>query len=144
MINIIQQVMKAETEEKQQQWEQTQSYLNCSVSLIDIVQEDQKRNYCTSLDLCWISLNQTMVLIEKALLRQIRVSDVPLEDRIACIECSLTRIQSNVSQLHSPFNNSDQVTVRRKELQVPTFLIEILFQFKIFVVILQNSKKIAK
>lgn len=110
--------MKAEYEEKQQQWENAQSCLNCAVSLIDISQEDQKRNYCTALDLRWISLNQTMVLIEKGLLRQIQVSDVPLEDRIACIECSLTRIQSNVSQLHSPFNNIDEVAVRRKELKV--------------------------
>ena len=92
------------------------------MALVDILEEDVKRNYCISLDLLWIEVNQTMVLVENALLRQIQHSDVPLEDRIACIECSLTRIHSVVTQLHSPYNNTEEATARRKELQVLTKL----------------------
>ena len=88
------------------------------MALIGILEEDVNRQFCISLDQHWINVNQTMQIVENALLRQIQNSNDPLEDRIACIECSLARIESVLDQLPSTYSTHEEATARRKEIQV--------------------------
>ena len=111
------QVLKAESDDKQQQWKQSQSHLDRAVTLIPIDQEDAYRQRCIAVERLWVDVNRRLQQVESALVRQSQQSNVPLEDRIACIECSLARIESALIHSNSSCSTEDEAEARRQELQ---------------------------
>ena len=95
-----------------------QSNLDRAVELMPLSEEDAQRQLCISVEQIWIVINQSMQAVEGALLKQIQQSSVPLDERIACIECSLARIQNALTQFPSSCNTQEDVSTRRKELKV--------------------------
>ena len=111
--------MKADTEEKQQEWEQAKTQLDRAVALVSIVEEDENRRFCSEVDESFIQLVNELQSVEKALIQGLsQQEDVPLDDRLTCIECSHARIQNALDQLPVTYDRPEEVTTRRKELQV--------------------------
>lgn len=112
-------VMKADAEEKQQDWDQAKSQLDRAVALISIMEEEAGRQFCLSVDESWINLSHKLHLVEQLLLQGLaQQTDVPLDDRITCIECSHARIQAVLDQLPIVYSSPDQAMARRRELEV--------------------------
>jgi hypothetical protein len=111
-------VVKADAEEKQQDWDQAKSQLDRAVALIPISEEEAGRQFCLAVDQSWGNLIEKLQSVEQLLLQGLaQQTGVPLDDRIACIECSHTRIQAVLDQLPTFYSNPDQAAVRRKELE---------------------------
>ena len=112
-------MVRAEAEEKQQEWEQAKTQLDRAVAFVSIIDEDESRQFSLQIDESWIQLDRQLQCVEKALLQGLaQQDDVPLEDRLICIECSHARIQSALDQLPVKYGSPEETTTRRKELQV--------------------------
>ena len=112
-------MVRAEAEEKQQEWEQAKTQLDRAAVFVSILDEDESRRFCLQIDELWIQLDRELQCVEKILLQGLaQQEDVPLDDRLICIECSHARIQSALDQLPIKYNSLEETTTRRKKLQV--------------------------
>lgn len=117
-------MMKADAEEKQQEWEQAKTQLDRAVALVPVAEEEECRQFSSEVDISWIQFLVELQSVERALIQGLaQQDDVPLDDRLACIECSHARIQSALDQLPVNYASPEDATTRRKELQV-------IFKFK--------------
>lgn len=115
-------MVRTEAEEKQQEWEQAKTQLDRAIVLVSIADEDESRRLCLEIDESWIQLDRELQRVEKALLQGLaQQADVPLDDRLICIECSHARIQSALDQLPVKYGSPEETTTRRKELQVSNY-----------------------
>lgn len=134
--------MKADVEEKQNEWDQAKTQLNRATSLIPIAEENAYRQWCVAVEESWDILNGALQKVEQALLNSlVQHSDVPIDERITCkfsgalcscsllsdngisflkigIEVSHARIRSVLEQLPSSYGSPEEAAARRKELQV--------------------------
>lgn len=103
------------------------------MELVPIDEEDELRQRCIAVDRLWFTTKQKMQEVDSALLKKIQQTVTPLDDRIACIECSLIHIQTALIHLTPSCSNQVEANARRKELQV-TFKNSILVDdTKIFI-----------
>lgn len=117
-------MVRTEAEEKQQEWVQAKTQLDRAIALVSVVDEDENRRFCVEIDESWIQLDRELQCVEKALLQGLaQQEDIPLEDRLICIECSHARIQSALDQLPVKYGSPEETTTRRKELQVRIFFV---------------------
>lgn len=78
-------MLKADTDEEQQEWEQAKSHLNRAAALVAIIEEDSQRQFCTRVEESWRDLEQALQLVEQALLHGlVHQPDVSLDERITC------------------------------------------------------------
>ena len=118
--------MRADAEEKQQDWEQAKVQLDRVVALVAIAEEDEYRRYCGEIDIAWIQLLVDLQSVERSLVQGLsQEEDVLIDDRLACIRCSHERIQSALDQLPVTYGSPEQTTTRQKELQVRCIILSV-------------------
>lgn len=86
---------------------------------MQIIEKEEGQLYCLEIDEAWMQLQRLLQSTESALLQGLaQQPDVPLDERIVCIECSHARIESALAQLPACYANPEDAAARRKELQV--------------------------
>jgi len=78
-------VVKADAEDKQNEWDQAKTQLDRAAGLIPIAEENAYRQWCVAVEESWDILNSALQKVEQALLNSlVQHSDVPIDERITC------------------------------------------------------------
>lgn len=87
--------------------------------MVQVAEEEECRRFSAEVDIAWIQLLIDLQSVEKVLIQGLaQQADVPLDDRLTCIECAHARIQSALDQLPVKYGSPEEATTRQKELQV--------------------------